>query len=530
MKKTAKAFRLPPLGMMPRNGDLRDYGFNYDPLADRHNLEYIGKLPAIDNRKVKNSIVGIGYETLCRDTFDPKLTYEKMANTGVKWARLQSGWLKCEKEKSVYDFAWLDETVDNLLAIGINPWISVSFGNPLHTPVEGYETYAEDHPGEMVPSFVRGYVGEVPTYHGEEAVAAWKNYLKAMTEHFKGRVTHWEIWNEPNTAPFGFWKTYGLHEDLDRSAFEAECAKDYVELVRISSEAIRSVDPKAQIIGGAISLTLDACFYVRNLAKNGIAKYIDIFSFHPYGPNPEFALAERYDNIRHELDTHGGKHVRIWQGECGFPTESRPGFGNGDRYAQSKFLTRRFTADFIIGCEMSSFFMVIDKQGYEREKGKVCGQGVLDCTGAPKQSYHALQAMGFMFADAGKADDLYIRVNNFGTPLLSNLRNISIVTNRLKRGNVPVFSYHIPENPNINVEPGMIDIQLWTDETYKFDDLVLIDPIRGNVYRITEFESVKRGFKYPWLGFDEVVDGFTTLTKMPVVDYPLFITDSSIIG
>jgi len=532
-----KIMQLPPNNVMPKAEDAKTYGLNMNPLANRHNLELMGNLPKTTSLNVKKSIIGIGYETLDRDTFDPALTYDLMAKTGVKWARMQTGWIKCEKEKGVYDFQWLDETVDSLLAIGIEPWLSVSFGNPLYTPVEGYADYAEKHPGEKVPSTIRGYVGEVPMYHGDEAVKGWKNYLYAMAKHFKGRVSYWEIWNEPNTAPHGFWQTRNLYKynDRDRSQFEKKCTEDYVKLVKISSEQIRKANPDAKIIGGAISLAVDACFFMRNLAKAGIAKYIDILTFHPYGSNPEFGLEARYNNIRYELDSHGGSHVKIWQGETGSQTLPDGVISAGTEYVQAKFITRRFTADFRIGCEMSSYFMVIDKQNYGPQLYGVCGFGVMDCKGTPKLSYYALQSMGYLFDSAEKAEDLYIRINIYGTPrmygspTMSHLSRISMVTNRFRRKGVPVFSYHVPENPEISLEPGLIDIQLWIDEKDKLENPVLIDPVRGNVYRIKDFESCEQGFKLPPLGFDENVQGFITLKGLPFVDYPLFITDMSIL-
>ena len=529
MRKGKDGFTLPPMNVLPKvDPEASVYGFNLNPLANRSNLALVGKLPEPSSLAVKRSIIGIGYETLDRGTFDPKLTYGPMAKSGVKWARMQTGWLKCEKEKGVYDFAWLDKDVDALLAIGIQPWLSVSFGNPLYTPVDGYATWAEDNPGEEVPHCVRGYVGEVPLYHGAEAVRGWENYLDALAKHFAGRVSHYEIWNEPNTAPRGFWQTHGRYDTGNRGEFESNCARDYVELVKISSRALRGGDPAAKIIGGAISLTLDACFFIRNLVENGIAEHIDILSYHPYGSNPEFGLAERHNDLRHALDTHGGRSVALWQGETGMPTVPHPGLTNGSQYAQAKFVTRRFTADFKVGCEMSSYFMVIDKKGYNA--GGVCGMGVLDCEGKPKLSYRALQCMGYLFDSAERDDDLYIRLNLFGTPLMSHLRHISMVTNKFRRKGLPVFSYHVPENPELSIETGQLDIQLWVGADGKLDEPVLIDPIRGDVYAIKDFESAKTGFKYKPIGFDENVDGFVTLYNLPFTDYPLFITDKSIMG
>ncbi len=526
MKKNHE-FKLPPGNAMPKSGDAVNYGLNRNPLANRPNLEYLGNLPETTSGAVSNSIIGIGYETLDRDTFDPELTYELMANTGVKWARVQTGWLKCETQKGIYEFSWLDKIADSLLAIGIRPWFSVSFGNPLYTPVAEYETWEEDHPGQPVPHNVRGYVGEVPLYHGPEAVAGWESYLDALARHFTGRITHYEIWNEPNTAPFGFWQTHGRYSNCDRSEFEANCARDYVELVKISARAIREADPAAKIIGGAISLALDACFYIRNLVENGIAGHIDALTFHPYGCNPEFGLRERFENLRHELDAHGGCHVAIWQGEEGYATRHSI-VASGSEYVQAKCLTRRYTADFRCGVEMSSFFMVMDKKAY-KPGADGCGHGVIDTAGRPKLAYKALQAMGYLFDSAERADDLYLRVNIHGAPLMSHLRHISMCLGKFRRKGIPVFSYYVPENPELSLEPGLLDLQIWVDDSRdRLEEPVLIDPIRRNVYAIKDFESCSQGFKYPPIGFDENVRGFFTFHELPFIDYPLFISDKAI--
>lgn len=51
----------------------------------------------------------------------------------MKWARLQSGWQRTEKEKGVYDFKWLDGIVDKMLEIGVEPWLCLCYGNSLYT-------------------------------------------------------------------------------------------------------------------------------------------------------------------------------------------------------------------------------------------------------------------------------------------------------------------------------------------------------------------------------------------------------------
>jgi beta-glucosidase/6-phospho-beta-glucosidase/beta-galactosidase len=117
----------------------------------------------------------------------------------------------------VYDFAWLDEVVDGLLKIGIQPWFNLGYGNPLYTPTADATA-----------------VGWVPVFD-EATMAAWKAFTAALAEHFKGRVTHWEIWNEPNIT--GFWKP-GKPD-----------AASYVKLVEQTAPVIREKVQGAVIIG-----------------------------------------------------------------------------------------------------------------------------------------------------------------------------------------------------------------------------------------------------------------------------------------
>lgn len=83
----------------------------------------IGTLKPKKSSDVKFSPLGVGFEKLDRDAFDPEKAYDKIADLGVKWVRLQSGWAKTERQKGVYDFEWLDKIVDNLISRGLRPWV-----------------------------------------------------------------------------------------------------------------------------------------------------------------------------------------------------------------------------------------------------------------------------------------------------------------------------------------------------------------------------------------------------------------------
>ena len=166
--------------------------FNQEPdaMAFVPGARLLGNAPRKRSLDIPRSPLGIGFETLDRDTFDPAATYDLLGESGVKFARCQTGWMKCEKTLGKYDFAWLDDVVDNLARRGVETWLSLSFGHPAYTPSPVYDEMRgkAEREGTKLPGRPRGYVGEVPLLHGEAAMAAWLRYVAALCAHFKGRV------------------------------------------------------------------------------------------------------------------------------------------------------------------------------------------------------------------------------------------------------------------------------------------------------------------------------------------------------
>ncbi len=182
-------------------------------------LEAIGKVAPRESRAIAASPLSVGFETLDRKHFDPARAYPLLAKLGAKWARCQTGWCRCETEKGKHDFAWLDNIVDSLLKIGIQPWFNLGYGNRLYTP-------EADEPA----------VGWAPVFD-DAARQAWLRFVEAIADHFRGRVRHWELWNEPNIAQF--WKP------------AKPSPADYVALVKLTAPAIRKAIPDAVLVGGA---------------------------------------------------------------------------------------------------------------------------------------------------------------------------------------------------------------------------------------------------------------------------------------
>ena len=295
-----------------------------------HRLKKIGKLKPKAASEVASSRLGIGFEKLDRDAFDPEKAYDKIARLGVKWVRIQSGWQKTEKQKGVYDFAWLDSIVDNLLARGMQPWMCVCYGNALY--------------GGMATE-VFGAAG-CPPIHTEEQRVAWHNYCVALAEHYKGRVERMEIWNEPD----GLWKPWKYGDN----------ASEYGTFAVATAKALREGNPDLYIVAGAMSKI--RVRYLTEAFEMGMAPYINAISFHAYLFDDR-RLSGDIKALRAVVDRYDPK-IEIIQGESG--SQSSP-FGHGAMYEgawspkkQCKQQLRHLVTDLGNGVCLTSYFSSMD--------------------------------------------------------------------------------------------------------------------------------------------------------------------------
>ena len=93
--------------------------------------QQIGTLRQKTLSEVQNDLA-IGCETLDRDYADYQKYKEYLEPLGMRYIRLQAGWAKTEKAKGVYDFAWLDTIIDDAVSRGLEPWVELSYGNPIY--------------------------------------------------------------------------------------------------------------------------------------------------------------------------------------------------------------------------------------------------------------------------------------------------------------------------------------------------------------------------------------------------------------
>ncbi len=193
---------------------------------------------------------------------------EAMQKLGIKWQRALSpaAWLRWELvEKEKGKFTWFDKPIKK----------TVDSGMQILGCIHGWAPWAE-----------------------KNDLDAWENFVTAAVEHHKDSIHVWEICNEP--------------------IYEYKDPKQYCEVLKRASRAIRKADPKAKIVGMGGSYDVKWHLAVIEGLGGKPKEYMDLISTHLYPPGA--------DPLNPSHDTRGLEYrekiitpyeIDVWNTETG---------------------------------------------------------------------------------------------------------------------------------------------------------------------------------------------------------------------
>lgn len=423
----------------------------------------------------------IGCEVLDRDYADYEQYKKYLAPLGMRKIRLQAGWAKTEKVKGHYDFRWLDTIIDDALGRGLEIWLEVSYGNPIYQ-------------GGGTPFLKGGW----PV--SEEGKTGWNNWVRALAQHYKGRVHEWEIWNEP---------------DINK-----ELGKDYESLAELNirtAEIIKEVDPKAKIAALALALITDTTLTencLKEFKKRGKLDLFDWISYHQYMFRPEdmYPLVERLRTVVGKYSSH----IKLWQGESGAPSRGRMG-GALSAYdwtetSQAKWALRRILGDH--GRDIATGIFCISDMNYAATDAikKKNVKGLLQTDDEkrvirPKMAYFAVQNLMSVFDLFNyrlDAEKISLNRDYSCSKFLYETEKDGLQSCLLWWDDSTPFNFNAPIPTEVRVKSG------------KFECPVIVDILSGTVKKIPEDKITKKGKEYIFSGIQ-------------IYDSPILITDKSLI-
>jgi hypothetical protein len=457
---------LPRLAALPAVKDRK-------PVLDDFPL--LGKLATRSALEIKSSSWSVGGETLDRD-FAIYANYKQyLGPLGAKGLRVQTGWAKCEKQPGVYDFAWLDEVVNDARAQGVQPWLEVSYGNPIYP--EGGGT---------------GLGAGLPK--SPEALRGWDAWVKAIVLHFKDRVPEWEVWNEPNGG-------HGI------------TAEAFAEFYLRTAVIIRTAQPQARLYAfGLAGAPVPFAETLLKLAKaRGQLGLIDAITYHGYPHNPD---ATRDVEAMRALVARYSDKIEVRQGETGAPSGKTVGALSKHEWSeltQAKWDLRRMLA--YHGKDVPfNLFTLCELKYAQKGMSGMNRKGLLQCNddmtvARPKLAYYAAQRVFAIF------DDTLVRVRDFkGT--VSEYEQLAAYGYRKQDGAALVAAVWLSGAPP--TESKLVTPLDLTLAPAQFTAPVLADLLTGEVREIPRDR---------W----SAADGKVTFKQLPLYDAPVLIAEKAML-
>lgn len=134
----------------------------------------------------------------------------------------------------------------------------------------------------------------------------WKTYLTAVVNRYKGRITCWEVINEPDLGEFS-----GKHAE-------------YAKILKESYDCIKAAAPEAVVTNGGLA-DMDK---VEEFLKLAPPDSFDVLNIHRYYwqdyPEAEFAFLLR--GIREKMKQYGHGGKQLWLTETGYSTAPAPDY------------------------------------------------------------------------------------------------------------------------------------------------------------------------------------------------------------
>ena len=350
---------------------LVDGSANRNPSPLVVDLARVGTIRPRSADEIRDSNWTLGCECLDRDFADFDQYRDYIVPLGMKEIRLMAGWAKCEREKGVFDFAWLDRCVDWARAHGVNVYLDISYGNPIY-------------PG----AGAAGLAGGIPST--PEGLAAWDNWIEKLGAHYAGRIVDYAMWNEPDN---GGKNPPAAIADLN------------VRTARILKRLVPGCRLHGLSLGALDADLFEAC--LSEIVKLGGQDLFDTYIYHGYAYNPDTSY-ERVEKLI-EICARLAPKSRMRQGENGCPSEwvdfNALSTYPWSEYSQAKWDMRRMLGDLGHDCG-SSVYSICDLQykGPYSPYVNLNRKGILRCNFdrqvyAIKKAYYAVQNTVAVFDD-----------------------------------------------------------------------------------------------------------------------------------
>jgi hypothetical protein len=319
-------------------------------------------------------------------------------------------------------------------------------------------------------------------YKTEEDIQQYLHYVEFVVHHFKGRIEYYEILNEPN---------------LDFSSPSGMPIPSYINLIKRTIPIIRSEDPEAKIVVGAIPDTRfdDARDYIWNLLKSEVIPLVDGFSWHGmYGAAPS-------DDPRGIRQSGSGQMINYWENYVSLVNEIK-NVASSHGYKGEYFVEEMLWRTPLDPHETEPFGFSDTTAAKYYARAIIIHLGLNVTTGLAVVQYD-------------RRPQSYSVIRNLCN-IMAGANTISVPTEiQSEATNIKSYSFSLPDNNTL--------IALWTDGAAVENDTgvnttIIINGVESS--KVIAIDVIK-GYEQQLLSIND--DGNLKISNLLVRDYPLII-------
>ena len=312
----------------------------------------------------------------------------RMAEAGIESVRVWLPWAAVEGQRDRYEWSQTDAVMRDLTTAGLDA-LPFLYGSPAWAaqrdrfPCEGAEC------GPYAPASIETrYAFATFAASAAQRYGPGGTFWEANPDLPERPIRAWQIWNEPNLARF-------YEPDAD--------ASEYAELLRLTSAAIRFIDPGADIVLGGLfgpssnERMIGARRFLKQLYREpGIEESFSGIAVHPYSPRARGVL----EQIRaaRKVGRANDPGVDLWITEIGWASEGRRDQSLVKTPREQAELLRKAFTRFMRRGERwdlrGAYWFAWRDVG---RRAPVCawcrGAGLLDRRGSPKPAYRELRRL-----------------------------------------------------------------------------------------------------------------------------------------
>ena len=271
------------------------------------------------------------------------------------------------------------------------------------------------------------------TAGGKVDPEAWSGFVDASVRHYRGRIGHWEMWNEPD-----------LLDAQGQPRFWPWGVAEYARLLKAGYLAAKEADPGAAVLMAGLSMPYNnERFFddlLTELAKDADSPrrgwYFDVLPIHVYDRAARvYELPHGYVGYPsfpgyHALMKRRGFDKPIWANELGVPVwdygtgQNAPGRATQDE--QASFVLQAFAYGLAAGNDRHFFFQLYDDGAgaIDPQRGAAEYFGLIANDGTPRPAYQAYRNALDLFAGARLAT----RVNTGRTGKKKSSKGVEMIS------------------------------------------------------------------------------------------------------